>query len=612
MDKKIAYAILALVCIGSILLAAPIINRNVDDPNLIAYFDHDNANFMSLTWYYYTGEKIDSFQFEGGDYGLALLYLSDFAKVVLSKFMQITPGIFVFLIRGLNLIFWIASILVLWKLVRFHFGTYWQPLLAVLFLAFNPAFSYLSQGMKPDPIVLFLMIIGLDYSLRIIKDPSWKNLALACACASLAAVIKYAGIFLLLPILAGMYFSGLHNEGKRKVYGTLKIAWALPALIGIIFIGLPAVLLLFYVRQSTGFTWHEEFGFLNSVLRNPLILVSFVIGMLFIILSFAAWALNQSKKARVKEIMHKINTLLSHCTIVFLFFTLFFTIFGIRWIIMPRHFITACAVAGPERFVSLEGILSNGLYSFIGYFYASKLKVFGTLIFFLIIACGVIEMKNIRNNIAQHKLHFFKRIMLFIFTIQVVPCIFSTLAFRGYHMIPFFAVGIIFITEELKELFNTANTKIYLKHFAIGLISAFLAISFGQNVIATSRSFVYMYHWRDDVVFDVIKWWRENYPPDTSIVADNPTRVYLPPEYKNAKFVKFQKDTVEQLRDLVASFKPELVYYNTGVSRLSKLPPVEDILPDTKVQLIASFDNADRHYKKHPESKYVIYKIIYD
>lgn len=610
MNKIIPYTLLALLCIGSVLAVMPIIDRNIDDPNLIAYFNHDEGLQMDLVWYYYTGEKRDSFQYES-DYGLELLYLSDFSRLVLSKFIDFTPGTFVLLLRWLHLFFWIASILALWRLVRYHFGGYWQPLLVATLLAVRPAFPALSQNLKPEAVMLFFMIVGLDYLLRIIKNPSRINLTIAVACASIVTLIKFEGVFLLPAVAASMYFARQYKQNDINIFPRIKIAWVLPALIGLIFIIFPLVLIFFYVRQSTGLTWYGQFGFFNSVFRNRIIFYSLIAGMLLIAFSAILFILNQGSGTYLKKAMKELNTLFSYCTFVFLLFILFMALFGFRWAVNPGHFIQCYAATGLDAFGNIASLSNKGLLLAFVKNFIDGIKEFDVIIFTLFILYLFIEIKSRGETLVRDRLNFLKRVTLIIFILQVMPLMFLLERFTCYHMLPFFVISLVLIVQGIKMVYQTEDKKIWQKKLILGLVGIFLIGDVILNAKVSANSFIYTYHYQEDVVFDITKWWRKNCPPDTSVVADHPLRVYLPPENKNVKFLKYQKDSVEQLRDLTRSFKPQLVYYNTGVSKDSMLPPIEEILPGTKVQLVAFFDNTGKRYKRHPLSKYVIYKIIY-
>ena len=163
----------------------------------------------------------------------------------------------------------------------------------------------------------------------------------------------------------------------------------------------------------------------------------------------------------------------------------------------------------------------------------------------------------------------------------------------------------------MKMLYLSNEKRRWQKNIALSFIIISLTVSSLQNLKTSISSFRYMYRWRGDIVFDIVSWFRKHYSPDTSIVADHPVNVYLPPEYKNTVFVKFQKDKVEQLRSLVNTFRPQLVYYNTGTDETDITPSIREILPSKEVQLIASFDSMNKYYKRYPHSRYLVYEIKY-
>ena len=102
------HILLGILCVLALMACLPCIYRNIEDPNLIVYFSQDEGHLMDHAWFYYTGQKRDSFQFET-DYGLELIYLAGLSRAVLSKFILFTPVIFILILRWLNVIFWVAS-----------------------------------------------------------------------------------------------------------------------------------------------------------------------------------------------------------------------------------------------------------------------------------------------------------------------------------------------------------------------------------------------------------------------------------------------------------------------------------------------------------------------
>ena len=72
-SKKIGlFLCLFIVYVFSVTLVIPTINNNYKDPNLITYFNADEAYIMDILWKYYSGETRDSYQ-GAFDYGLEFI-----------------------------------------------------------------------------------------------------------------------------------------------------------------------------------------------------------------------------------------------------------------------------------------------------------------------------------------------------------------------------------------------------------------------------------------------------------------------------------------------------------------------------------------------------------
>lgn len=610
-NKLINLLPLIFVCIATIWLAVPTLNYNVNDPNLITYFDGDEGYRMDVIWKHYSGEIRDSYK---GDYqyGLLEVYLADFARTVLSHFIDFTPGTFVLILRWLHLIFWAGSLIMLWRLVIYHFNKRWQAILAVTVLATRPAFFYFMHSLKPDPIVLFFVIIGLDYTLRIIDEPSKRNLFLAVACSSLAFVVKFSGIFLLPAIITAMALSERYRDKEAPNFLRVKNVWTLYLFIGLVLIFLPALTILFYARQLTGLTWYEQFGFWGSLLQNKLVFYLILGGTFFIFISLVIWALG--RKDKLKKPMGVINELSSHAFIVLAMFLGLTLLFGFRWLIVPRFFLISYFYLVPFAVdASLNAIAEKGLLLAFFYDFFAKIKEFGLIIVILFIFYMITEIALRRQSFEQDRLRLFKRLVLLSFILPFFLFIILTMTRAvQLHMLPFIAAMLILSFQGIGMVFNRLRgTK--------GVKRAFLyALSFliAMDVLLSGRvvfvSFLNKYHQREDIVFDLAKWWRENIPLDASIVSDHHTRVYIPPEYKNIKVFKgYQDAAVEQLRRLVDIYHPQFIYYNDGAWGGEPLPPIEKMLPGRKVELVKSFDSRTKRYRGSAGHRLLIYKVLY-
>lgn len=606
---------LIVISAASLLLVLPTIGQNIDDPYLIAYFNHDEAVLMDLAWYYYSGEVRKSFQYDS-DYGLELKYLSDAVRLIPSSFMRITPCTFVEILRWFHLLAWISALVALWFFMIYHFKGPWKAVIAVLLLGTSQAFPYLfSSFLKPDPIVLFFIIVGLHYTLKIMGDHPRSYLIPAVIFASLAFIIKFSGIFLLPAIVIAMYLSMRQKKDLiTPGFPVLKVGWLFPTLCGIFAIVVPLTTIFIYKRRLTGLTWFQQFGLWDSLRQNSLILYVCVFGILLIFFSLTLLFLNIRTPPRIKNGMKLINELNSYSLIVLLLFMLSCSIFGFKWITEPIHLINIYAQIGRDGFGYQTGALHPAVAGSIvtlGNFLISKIKDFNPVISTLFIMYLVIECIMRRINFAENRSSLFKRLVLLCFLLPFFPYMFSGGRAAPHIMLPFFVVAVVLSLEGIKMLYSLLSRRVYLRGIAMVCIFVPLAINVLGNSRAIIDSFLYRYHQREDVVFDIVKWFRKTYPLDTAIVADHPIFVYLPPEYNNVEFLKYQYDRATQLGPLVSSFKPKLVYLDMGEHDGMKMPPIEKILPNVKPRLVASFDNTTKYYKRRPGAIYQIYEIDY-
>lgn len=605
---KIAYlSPLIFICVATVALVAPTLQYNINDPNLIVYFSHDEGYRMDVIWKYYSGQTRDSYQ---GDYeyGLSMLYLSDLARILPFNF---TPGTFVLILRWLHLIFWVISFVCLWRLVIYHFGSRWQAALCVIILATRPAFSYFLDTLKPDPIVLFFMIAGLDYTLRIIDHPSRRNLFIAIACSSIALIVKFSGIFLLPAIVIAMFFAKKYKKTKDRIFQRVKIAQILYLFIGLILIFLPLSPILFYVRKATGRTWYEQFGLWGSLLQNKSILYLILAGIFFI-LSFAIiWLFN--KRRKLEKVMRIVNEINSHAFIVFGIFLGFTLLFGFRWLISPQFFLTTYSEIGPYAFGgALKTISEYGLFSALFSNLLLIIKEFDPIVIILFLFYAIIEMKSMQKNLKFDASRLFKRLILAGFIFPFFLFIFLTMTrVAQLHMLPFIVALSVLSIQGIKMFYDSFVKKQINKRIFLWIACILIIGDISFNGRAVISAAINKYHQREDVVFELMKWWRENIPIDARIVADHHLRVYIPAEYKNIRIFKgYQTDRVEQLRNLVNGYHPQLIYYYEGQCGGEPLPPIYKMLPDKKVNLFKSFESKGQ-YQREPGGKFVIYEVLY-
>ena len=619
LKQVIAWLVLIFACICALSLALPTIANNIDDPNMIVYFNADEGGLMDIIWLYYSGEKRPSFQWDF-DYGLMMLYLADFSRLFLSHFIHFTPGIFVLILHWIYLLAWILSFFALWRLVRYHFGNhYWQSALVIILLSVRPAFAYFSNNLKPEPLVLLITIIGLDFTLRIINEPFKKiNLFIAVACAALAFLTKYVGIFLVPAIAASMYFVNLYQKKdyNKIVFPKLKISWIFPSFIGLILIVFPLIFLRFYIRKSTGFTWYEQFGFWGSLLQNKLILYICIVGFSLVLLSLVILLLNRIKNTFLKKIIVKTNELNSCALITCCIFIGFILLFGFRWIIHPRHFINIYAQFGPvvtnnnvAFAIANKGLLVSMFHNLI-----DRIAAFDPLILLLFVFYLCVEIYQQDRNSVSNQLQLYKRFTLLIFLILGFLLIFSPLRMAQHHMLAFFVAASILIPQGFymfNKDYNGSKALKTLVNISLGLL---LIIDISVNTFQTIKSRRYQFRQKEDVVYEIAEWWTKNIPTDTKILADHYTRVYIPASHKKVKTLDWnEKDRSLRLRRYIEEYRPKLVYYNIGknASGGESMLPIEQIVPDKKTELVKSFENTPENYQCKPGAKFVIYRIFY-
>jgi len=610
------WLVLPIVCIFSLLLTLPAINNNIDTPNRIVYFNADEGGLMDVAWLYYSGEKKESFQWDF-DYGLEMVYLADFARLILTRFIHFTPGIFVLILRWIHLLAWILSFFALWHLVKRHFKSEWQVALCVALLATRPAFAYFSNNLKPEPLVLLIMIIGLNYALRIVDEPSKRNnLVLAVICATLAFLVKFAGLFLLPAIIASLYFAKHRDcaSGQdRTVFAPAKGSWIFPLLAGLVMIALPLLAICFYQRKSTGTTWYNQYGLWGSLQQNMFILFMCAAGF-FIILSFPALLfLEKNKNRLVKKIIRLINELNSHALLVFVIFTIFVFLFGVHWLIAPGHFLniyaqfSSTSLSEAATAINTKGLISGFWQNLAGRIHA--LDPFVVLFFVLYL---IQEKRNLRKNLRNDPLRLYKRLILLIFIILPLIIMFSMMRMAQHHTLPFFVAMSILSIQGCYMFITSLKSRRLFKTIAIILISILFMIDIAINAIKTVRSRVYHFHQNADIAFDLERWWHKNISIDARIIADHYIHVYIPVGYKNIKTLSWnEKNRALRLRQLVDAYRPEFIYYNSGLSTEDFLPPIEEILPDKRVRLVKSFDSMGRRYQRRIGDKFLIYKILY-
>ena len=617
--NRVSLLILIAVCLAGFFLLFPTVNNNADDPNLIAYFNADEGWLTDLVWSFYSGEKRPSYQADF-DVGIGLLYLADLAKLILSKFMLITPGTFVLILRWLYIFSWIGALIALWRMVGFHFGKGWQPAFVVLLLAVRPALAYFSINLKADPLVLLITIIGLDYALRLISTPNRKYIYAACACASLAFVIKYAGIFLLPVVIFALFLSESYSARylkKAPLFPDVPCSCAVyPALGGILII-LPVIMLMFYVRKSTGTTWAEEYGLWGSVLRNKPIFYLWAMGAAGIMFYPLVWWLGKTGISLFQAIYRFVKKITGHVFIASMIFALFTLLFGLKWVLSPRYFITTYAQLGPT-FLGTTPIFmieNKGLFHVFLDNITAKFINFDPVIITLIVFYLFMEILHFKKRKTEAEaLRAYKRYALLIFLIPLFMLAVSMGRIEAHHILPFFAVMAILTTEGIYMFYVRMGNKYFLRNIGMFVFGVLLLADITVNGYRMAVSRIHEFYQRDDIAIDIGDWLEANIPKDAKIAADHYLRVYIPPGYNKVRTLAWNdKNKTDSMRKLIDGYHPEYVYYNLKEANEPKLsmPLLEEMAKGRKVTMLKRFYSDSKVYRRNPGGVFVIYRIEY-
>lgn len=579
---------------------------------MIVYFNTDEGDQMDLIWKYYSGETRDSFQWEY-DYGLEMLYLANFSRVFLSGFMHIVPGTFVLILRWMHLIAWLLSFIALWRLVKRHFGSLWQPALVVLLLAVRPAVAYFSINLKPEPLLLLFLIIGIDYTLRITEDPRKRsNVIIAVLCASTAFIIKFAGLFLL-PAIAASMFAARRYSGKA-VFRELKISWIFELLVGSALIALLFISTVFYVRRSTGISFYQQFGFIGSLQQNRLFLFVFIIGVFLIAVSFMIFYLNKTGRGSKSLLLRLVNEANSYFIVISGIFITITLILGFGWILHPKYFIETYSEFGS---ILLGGeIVKNISIGNIAGMLAAKLSkrviALDAVILALFLVYAVSEYVTRKRSIKGNSLPFMKRMVLVAFLMPLLPIMFSLGRFEQHNMLPFFIVISILAVQGI-AIFKSADMfRKGINKVAVSVMMILLCVDIAINANSLVIARRYEFNQKDDAAYEAAKWIRNNIPATSKIVSDCYIRVYVPPEYKNIRiFDGQQPDRIKRLQEIVISYKPEYIYYNAGPNGGEAMPPIGMMLQNYETKLLMEIDSKGRKYQRKPGDRFMIYKIYY-
>ena len=606
--------VLIAVCLVNLMLALPTAANNIKDPNMIVYFNADEGGLMDSMWQHYSGEKRESYQWDF-DYGLEMIYLVDFARYALSGFIKFTPTTFVLILRLIHIAAWILAIIALWNLVGRHFGKGWQQAAAVLLLGTRPAFAYFTECLKPESLVLLFMIIGLDYALRIIEEPSAKNLLIAVVCASVAFIVKQAGVLLLPAIIGAMYFADQYHKEYRDdkpFFGVFKLWWTLPALIGSAMIAVLFVVLNNYVRISTGLTWCEQFGFWKALTLIRGGAFALTAGVLLIISSPVLFVISRMAGMPRNVIVSFIKRISSYSLIVCVIFAISVLVIGFKWVMDPERLAISYTWVGTGITESILTVINAGGGPAFRFFMnmIQKIGMLDPVIFLLFIWCLFFGIRLRKAHSRVDAVLWMKRCIIIIFLVPSLTYIFSGLLIHQHHMLPFFAAMSILVLQSIDTFMKSYNADIFLKNSFLAFIIFLLSFDIFCNGYIMGRSFIGRLYQREDIAFDVKAWFEKNIPKDAVVMAGHCITAYIPEGYKNIKTLNWnEQDKVSEFRKIASSIHPQYIYYNNFGPE--PLPPIDTILPGVKTNLLKVFDGANKRYQRNKEDKFYFYKLEY-
>ncbi|MBI4355016.1 MAG: hypothetical protein HY597_01015 [Candidatus Omnitrophica bacterium] len=575
-----------LACLFSLALALPTIQPRIADPNLIVYQNADEGGMMDLMWSYYSGERRDSFQWDV-DYGLEMVWLSGLARVVLAPAMTVTPVTLAVLLRWLHLAAWLAALGLMWRLVGRHVGRGYPQAVAVALLAVRPAFVHLTTYWQPEPVVLALLLLGLDEALTHAERPAWWHIVAAVACASLAFLVKYAGLFLLPAVAASLVLAARRTPGGPGAVPRVRGAWLVYALVGAVMVGCTLTALAHYVRHATGRTWLQEYGWWGSLTVNPAAMAVCVAGAGLMGLSLLCWLVN---RIREQQLWNTINSALMMVGGLFAAWTL---LFGCWWLGHPERWLSAYSQMAPAALSTREAFLQR---------LAGRVQAFDPLLVLLAAIVGGVAMTARGRRVMSETMAHDKRRVLLWFVVPFIAVMVAPVRVERHHMLPFVAAAVVWILSSLRGLRS-------LRFLAVAVLVLDLLLN--AAIVVRERS--YQARQGDDIAFALAGWWAGHIPRSATVVADHYRRVYVPsghPKLKVFRGSEHLDSWVEQLRDAVSRYHPDYVYYNAAPVAGAIVPPIEELLPRTSVELVRQFSSEGRGYRRLEGDRFLIYRIL--
>ena len=192
-DLKI-WAPLAILAMILVLYAVPLIGLGLEDLNAVQHLNPDEYYIIDA-WLgvysqgpFYGGPFKVDFVYPKAFYNLGGLFLYPYSAVQGEDFRVV-----LMVWRGMNVVFGIGAILMLFLLVRSVFDSNLVGLLAACLFAMTPQFLELVTHVKPDLLELILVFLTLLICVWFFENYSYRLFLFASITGGLAFATKYGG-----------------------------------------------------------------------------------------------------------------------------------------------------------------------------------------------------------------------------------------------------------------------------------------------------------------------------------------------------------------------------------------------------------------------------------
>jgi hypothetical protein len=615
-----------LVAILFIALVVPTLFYNIkSDLRLIPYFSLDEGYGRDLAWYYYSGQKLETFQYSL-DYGVEYQLIVDLLARPIGLFVKLNPNGLLLIMRIFHFICGILALIFLWKLTKRHFSGFLFPSIMTIGLVISPSFLWWLDHVKPEPFLMLLLILSFDYTLRILEDNSWKNLILAIAFSAAAFMVKLIGLFLLPGVIITLFLSGLIKDNslnRQQILKALKkIGKGILLVLIFILIALTIVIPIgskIYLQNKSKFSDLEQFQNNFEPTPDMILFLLLAVGLLVAIYIFVLLWLRKKKASSL--ILKQVNILP--------IFLLVSAIIGYHWSLNLFEWVITYArwlhqqQTAPLNLFQSSNILQSVNFLIMngkGWFLTIlQIDAVGLISLTLLLAYFIAEIVFKPWLVPHEKIRCLKRLILICFCICFLGfLILFQSRFASHHII---ILNIIFLLLGLEGL-HIFRLK-YKKGTAFKLILIFyvasLLIIFYQRTCLTIIWRINKIKQRYDVVYLIDRWWKQHYPYDTKIVADAPYYIYIPSEFNYVVFVQPRlfkdlsfKTNSDNLKQVISKEKPKLIFYNEGTRGGDTPPVLTELLKNyknIKLKEIMEFNGEHFEHQRFTGDRFVVYEV---